>query len=402
MRTEGTVIVGAGVVGASVAYHLASRGVRDILILERSAHPGEGSTGAATGGYRASFSSPIDIRLSLLARECLHRFRDETGVDPGYEPAGYLWLATHEKDMSVLRSALEVQHAEGLGEAAMVGLDEIASLNPWMRNAAGLRGGLFCPTDGFILPMGLLEGYLSAAVRLGARVECGTAVTGVTREGDADDPRETARSGRIVRIETTQGPIAVESLVNAAGPWAAALAALAGIDLPVTPLRRQVAVTRARTDIPGSMPMTIFAADGFHFRPREGRLLILWPGGPVGRPERAKPFDARVDPDWVAAVAEEAGRRVPSLGSMSIDLDACRAGLYEMSPDRHAILGPASGCANFYLANGASGHGVMHAPALGLLLAEIMVTGEARSLDVAPLRPSRFSEGDVEGSTEIL
>lgn len=406
MRTAAIAIVGGGVVGASVAYHLAARGVRDILILERGAHPGEGSTGVATGGYRASFATPIDVRLSLLARESLRRFRDETGVDPEYVPIGYLWLAAHEKEMRALREALAVQHAEGLPETALVDPGEIARLNPWVRAAeggdAGFVGGLFCPTDGVLRPMKILEGYLSAAARAGVTIEYGVQVTGVVREGDDAAQGETDRSGRIVRLETTQGPLEVGSVVNAAGAWAGSLAALAGIVLPVTPLRRQVAVTEPFAAIPESMPLTIYAADGFHFRLCDGRVLLLWPDSPLGRAERADPFDRRVDPDWVAAVAEEARRRVPVLASAAIDTAACRAGLYEMSPDRHAILGAAPDCPNFYLANGSSGHGVMHAPALGLLLAEIVTTGEARSLDVAPLRPSRFAEGGIEGSVELL
>ena len=403
MRTAGTVIVGGGIVGASAAYHLATSGIPDILILERGARPGEGSTGAATGGFRASFSSPIDIRLSLLARESLRRFRDETGVDPGYVPVGYLWLATHEREMSALRAALEVQHAEGLGEASLVGAEEIARLNPWVCAPGGtFAGGLFCPTDGFIHPMRMLEGYLAAAARLGVRIECGVQATALVREGDDAARSETERTGRIVRVATTQGTIAVERVVNATGAWAASLAALAGIALPVTPLRRQVAVTEPFTAIPESTPMTIFAEDGFHFRVRDGRVLLLWPDAPVGRPERADPHDARVDPDWVAAVAQEGRRRVPVLASAAIDAASCRAGLYEMSPDRHAILGVAPGCPNFYLANGSSGHGVMHAPALGLLLAEIVTTGSGVSIDATPLRPSRFAEGGVEGSVELL
>jgi sarcosine oxidase subunit beta len=402
MRTAGTVVVGAGVIGASVAYHLASSGVRDILILERHARPGE----EAPAPRRAA-TGPRSRRRSTCGSRCSRASHcagsaTKPAATRATSPPVISGSPPTEKDLDALRAALEVQHAEGLSEAALVDAGEIARLNPWAGEIPGLLGGLFCPTDGFVLPMGILEGYLAAASRLGARIEYGVTVTSIVRDGDATDPRETARSGRIIRIETTQGPIAVGTLVNAAGAWAAALAALAGIDLPVTPLRRQVAVTRAHTSIPPSMPMTIFAADGFHFRERDGRILLLWPGGPVGRPERADPFDARVDADWVAAVAQEARRRVPALGSIEIDSGACRAGLYEMSPDRHAILGAAPGCPNFYLANGSSGHGVMHAPALGRLLAEIVTLGQARSLDVSPLRPSRFSEGGVEGPGEVL
>ncbi|HJR49650.1 MAG TPA: FAD-binding oxidoreductase, partial [Gemmatimonadales bacterium] len=172
-------------------------------------------------------------------------------------------------------------------------------------------------------------------------------------------------------------------------PWAAGVAALARVELPVTPLRRQAAATEPCALLPEAMPMTIFAGDGFHLRVRDGRVLLLRPTpGVAGRP-----FDDSVDPEWVREVTASAHRRVPILRRATIDEGACWAGLYEMSPDKHAILGRASGCENLFLANGSSGHGVMHAPALGQLLAEIISDGAATSMDVTPLRPSRFAEG---------
>ena len=172
----------------------------------------------------------------------------------------------------------------------------------------------------------------------------------------------------------------------------------AGVDLPVIPLRRQVACTGPTDALPDSMPMTIYAGDGLHLRVRDGRVLLLWPNpGIAGRP-----FDYPVDPSWVRDVTAMAHARVPVLRNVPIDEAACWAGLYEMSPDRHAILGPAPECPNLYLANGSSGHGVMHSPALGQLLAEIMTEGRATSLDVHSLRPGRFAEGDLNPVSGLL
>jgi sarcosine oxidase subunit beta len=176
------------------------------------------------------------------------------------------------------------------------------------------------------------------------------------------------------------------------------VAAWAGVTLPVTPLRRQAAATAACDLLPETMPMTIFAGDGFHLRVRDGRVLLLRPTpGAAGRP-----FDDSVEPAWVQEVAEVACRRLPVLSRVPVDPGACWAGLYEMSPDRHAILGPAPGCSNLFLANGSSGHGVMHAPALGQLLAEIISDGTASSLDVRSLRPTRFEEGDPNAGSGLL
>ena len=378
MKPASVVIVGAGVMGASVAYHLAARGWRDVLVLDRADRAGQGSTGAATGGFRAQFGTPINIRLSLMAREKFLRFEDEIGTDPGYVPAGYLWLATSEPELDVLRAGLEVQSAEGLHEATEVGVEDVGRINPAVL-CDDIVGGVFCPSDGFIAPFQVLNGYLAAAVRRGVGVEWSTEVTGLIRDG----------GGRIVSVETSHGRIDTGAVVNAAGAWAASLARSAGVTLPVTPLRRQVATTVPCGVLPSGMPMTIFAGDGFHFRARDGRVLLLWPT--PGVPD--KPFDTNVDGEWIASVTRMARRRVPVLRNIAVDASSSWAGLYEMSPDKHAILGRAPGCDNLYLINGSSGHGVMHAPALGALLAELMSEGKFSSLDAAALRPSRFAEG---------
>jgi sarcosine oxidase, subunit beta len=379
MTTASVAVIGGGVMGASVAYHLAARGWRDVVIVERGSGPGEGSTGRATGGFRAQYATAINVRLSLLAREKLCRFEAETGVDPGYARCGYLWIGVDERELAELRDAQRVQHAEGLREAVELSPDDVLRCNPAL-SAEGIVGGVFCPSDGFIRPLRILEGYLDAGARLGVRVDWGTEATGFSLR----------RDGTISEVLTSRGPIGVAAVVNAAGPWAAAVAAWVGVELPVTPLRRQAAATEPCDLLPEAMPMTVFAGDGFHLRVRDGRVLLLRPTpGVAGRP-----FDDSVDPGWVREVTATAHRRVPILRRVAIDAGACWAGLYEMSPDKHPILGPAPGCPNLYLVNGSSGHGVMHAPALGQLLAEIMSDGAASSLDVRALRPTRFAEGD--------
>jgi sarcosine oxidase, subunit beta len=384
--TSPVVVIGAGVIGASVAYHLARRG-REVVLLDRSARLGQGSTGRATGGFRAQYATPINVRLSLLAREKLHTFAAETGVDPEYQQAGYLWLAGTQAELATLRAGQAVQHAEGLAEAVEVGPDEIGRLNPALC-LDEVVGGVFCPTDGFIRPLALLNGYLAAATREGARVHWGVEATGLARGAD----------GSVIGVRTAQGDLPCAAAVNAAGPWAASVAVWAGIEVPVAALRRQVAATAPFAGLPSDMPMTIFAGDGFHLRVRDGRVLLLWPTpGVPGRP-----FDDSVEPDWIEAVVRKAHGRVPVLREATIDRGACWAGLYEVTPDKHAILGPMPGCPNLFLVNGSSGHGVMHAPALGHLLAEIVCDGAASTLDVSPLRPTRFDEGALNPVSELL
>lgn len=376
MKGAGVAIVGGGVIGASVAYHLAAAGASDILVLDRGTGPGSGSTARATGGFRAQFHTPVNVRLSLLARSKLLCFWDETGVDPGYDRAGYLWVASSPEEMAELRAAMATQREAGLREVVELAPAEIAGANGAIAPGDAV-GATFCPTDGFIKPMEILRGYLAAAGRLGARTEWDTEVVSIERD----------RGGRIRRLGTTRGALGVECVVNAAGPWAANVAALAGVDLPVAPLRRQVAVSEPTDALPAAMPMTIYTCDGFHLRARDGRAVLCWPT--PGNPD--DPFDTSVDGEWLAEVVRKARVRVPALLHVGFSMHDCYAGLYEMSPDSHAILGEAPGCGNMFLANGSSGHGVMHAPALGQLLAEL-ITGGTPSLDISALRPTRFVE----------
>jgi sarcosine oxidase subunit beta len=381
------VILGSGVIGASIAWHLAERGCRDVLVLDRAAGPALGSTARATGGFRAQFASEVNIRLSLLSREKLRRFPDEVGADPGYRPRGYLFLAADEDQLAALREIRPLQRSLGLTEVEEVSAEEVQRLSPAI-SVADVAGGSYGPTDGYIVPGAIARGYAEAARRLGVRFAYDTAVTGLARTGD-----------RLTGIETSHGTLAAGQVVNAAGAWAGAVAALAGVDLPVKPLRRQVAATVPTGRLSPDLPMTIFLGDGFHFRERDGRVLLLWPR--EDDPADAD-FDDAVDPRWVAEVERRTRTRVPGLDGVAIDPGACWAGLYEMSPDRHAIVGPAPGLSNFVLANGSSGHGVMHAPALGQLVAEILLDGRATAVDLHALRPERFAEGLPNAGISLL
>jgi sarcosine oxidase subunit beta len=387
MDSADIVVIGGGVIGASVAYHLAARGCTDVRVLERGARAGEGSTGKATGGFRAQFGSEVNVRLSLLSLEKLLRFPDELGVDSGYSPCGYLFLADSAGSLEILLAARAVQHAAGFTAASAVDPREALAINPAV-SIDGVVGGTFCPTDGFIRPLEILRGYTEGALRLGARIEYGAGVEAVEREGD-----------RVTAVRTKAGRVAAGAVVNAAGAWAGVVGRMAGVEVPVTPLRRQVAPTVPTQVLPECMPLTIFVDDGcFHAKVRDGRVLLLWPD----EPRTTDPFDLAFDEAWLPEVTARAHRRIPRLRGVEIDRAACWNGLYEVSPDRHVLLGPAPGVENFHLANGSSGHGVMHSPAIGQLLAEMVLDGAASSLDVHALRPSRFAEGEPIASPELL
>ena len=327
-------IIGAGVVGASIAYHLARRGC-DVVVVDRAADFGAGSTAKATGGYRAQFDTETNVRLSLLSREKFRTFAEETGVDPGYAPCGYLFLACNDEELRALEAAQRVQHACGLTEARMIDAREAREINPNIGDDS-IIGGAFCPTDGFIKPMKILRGYAEAAQRLGVRFMFNAS------EEDVD--------ARIV--------------INAKGAWCGP---------PVMPVRRNVVATVPTNVLDESMPMTIWAGDWYHVRVRDGRVLLVWPDDP--------PYE-----HWLAWVLRLTHERFPCLSSVAID--ECWTGFYEMTPDGRALVGFAR--ENLVLATGCSGHGVMHAPAIGEVVAEMIVDGTT-ALDVSALSPDRFS-----------
>lgn len=378
MKSASALIVGGGIIGASVAWHLAELGWRDVAIVDRGDTPGTGSSGRTAGVFRASFSAPLLVRLSLLAREKLARFREETGGDAGFAATGHLCVAQSAQEMELLRNQLRTQRSEGVIDVRELGADEVARLNPALA-PEGITGGAYSPSDGVFRPMDVLKGYLVAAERRGVRVLWGTEVQGFKRNS----------ARRITAAHTSLGTIRVAAVVNAAGPWAAPLADRAGVALPVLPLRRQVLSASAGQVLPPNLPNTTFASDGFFFRQDGDRVLCMRPSPGI----RGRPWDTTLEPAWIEETIALARERLPALAGVPLNPDGSWGGLFEISPDHHPVLGTAAECENFFMANGSSGHGAMHAPALGQLLAELMTEGAAPCMDITPLRLARFSEG---------
>ncbi|HTK27715.1 MAG TPA: FAD-dependent oxidoreductase [Pyrinomonadaceae bacterium] len=380
MKTAETIIIGGGVVGASIAYHLTERGARDVLILERENVLGLGSTGKATGGIRAQFGTEINIRLSLYSLDLLERFNELTGGDCGYDPRGYLFLATDEKQLEFLNQSIRLQRSVGHNDVEIVDPQTIAKLVPGL-NCNDILGGSFGARDGFIDPIGILNGFANKAKENGAAVEMCSEVAAIE-----------TRNGCVTGVKTNEGIIECENAVLCAGAWAAPLAKTAGIELPVEPLKRQIVWAKCERELPGNLPMVIDLSNGFHFRPaKDSADEILF-----AYPDKHELPGAKTDFDesFIGKVYEKARHRAPFLCETAVVREKCRAGLYENSPDHHAILGKCD-VEGLYLANGFSGHGVMHSPATGRALAEIILDGEAKFLDVSCLSFSRFAAGEL-------
>ncbi|ABF42294.1 FAD dependent oxidoreductase [Candidatus Koribacter versatilis Ellin345] len=385
METAEIVIIGGGIVGSSIAWHLTEAGVTDVVVLERETQQGKGSTGKSMGGVRAQFSTDVNIRMSLYSIPFYAEFDERLGNPAGYRPQGYLFLATKPAHLDYLKANQEKQIALGLKTARMVSGDEIASEYPLLRTDDVL-GGAFCSTDGFVDPYSAMCGFSASACDRGVRVWKHAEVIAIHRDANG-----------VCEIETTRGSIATRKAVNAAGAWAASVAKLCNLDLPVEPLRRMLLPTEPFADYPHRAPMTIDMSNGFHFRPESLGFLLAW-----ADPQETRSFDTNFDPTFVEKVLTLAADRVPCFENLAINPKRGWAGLYEMTPDHHPILGEAPGVPGFYLANGFSGHGVMHAPATGKILSDLLLNGRTELIDAELLSLSRFAEDRMIHETAVL
>ena len=385
MQTAEVVIAGAGIVGSSIAYHLSEQGLTDIIVLERETHQGKGSTGKSMGGVRAQFSTDASIRMSMYSIPFYAEFEERLGHPSGYCPQGYMFCATEDRHMEYLRANYLRQVAAGLKEVRLIDTQEICERVPQLRTD-DIIGGSFCSTDGFVDPYSVMTGYSLKAMERGVRIWREAEVTGVLTAG-----------GAVAGVETTKGSISTRKLVNACGAWSAAVARMAGFDLPVEPLRRMLVPSEPFDKVAHTSPMTIDMSTGFHFRPEGRGVLMAW-----NDPAETAGFKLGFDRSFVEKILMHAVSRVPVMEEMAVNPSRAWAGLYEMTPDHHPVLGPAPGLEGLYFATGFSGHGVMHSPATGRILADLILRGETDLIDWRLLDLGRFSEGRLIQETAVL
>jgi sarcosine oxidase subunit beta len=379
------VIIGSGIVGSSIAYHLTAAGCRNVLVLERESHTGKGSTGKSMGGVRAQFSTAVNIQMSLYSIPFYAAFDERLGHPAGYRPQGYLFLATSEAHMKYLRANYAQQKAMGLTAVGFIDPSAIARQYPQLR-MDDVVGGTFCSTDGFVDPYSVMNGFMQCATEHGARLVRNAEVTGIERDGQG-----------VSAVVTANETFATRRIVNAAGAWAAAVAAMVGVTLPVEPLRRMLVPTEPFDQFPHSAPMIIDMSNGFHFRPEGLGFLLAW-----NDPEETTGYKLDFEPSFIEKVLIRAAERVPVFENLAVNPKRAWAGLYEMTPDHHPILGAVPEVPGFFLANGFSGHGVMHAPATGKILADLVLRGKTELIDASVLNIRRFAEGRLIHETAVL
>jgi sarcosine oxidase subunit beta len=384
-ETADVVIIGSGIVGSSVAYHLAQQGCTNVLVLEREAHQGKGSTGKSMGGVRAEFSTPVNIQMSKYSIDFFSKFDEVVGHPADYRAHGYLFCATNEKHIAYLKANMGRQQALGVTNVEWIDPVDIAKIVPQLR-VDDILGGTFCQTDGFVDPHSVMMGFMLNAREKGARLWLDTEVTGIEVEDDG-----------VKTVSTSRGPISTNVVVNAAGAWAAQIAEMAGAELPVEPLRRQLVPTEPFDQLPQRFPMVIDMSTGFHFR-REGKgILLAW-----NDPKETPGFKTDFDTTFVEKILTHAASRVPVLAEAGVNPRRAWAGLYEMTPDHHAIIGPAPNVEGLYFVNGFSGHGVMHSPASGKVAADLVLKGQSDLIDAKQLGVERFKKGQLLEETAVL
>jgi sarcosine oxidase, subunit beta len=386
MQTAEVVIIGGGIVGSSIAWHLTHAGCKNVLVIERESSQGKGSTGKSMGGVRAQFSTPVNIQMSLYSIPFYAKFEEVVGYPADYRPQGYLFLATKDSHLAYLRDNFQRQKTLGLTTARLLPADEIRAMLPQLRSDDVL-GGSFCSTDGFVDPYSVMNGFMTSAIEHGATLWKKTEVTGIAKDQQG-----------AFRVETTRGQVSTRMIVNAAGAWAAQIAKFLDVDLPVEPLRRMLVPSEPFSDFPHSSPMVIDMSTGFHFRPEGRGFLLAW-----NDPDESPGYKTDFEPSFIEKVLMHAADRVPAFENLPINPKRAWAGLYEMTPDHHCILGPVEAVPGFFLANGFSGHGVMHSPATGKILADLILDGKTNVVDdVSVLAFERFARGELLHETAVL
>ncbi len=379
--TAEAVIIGAGIMGCAIAHALAERGMTDIVVLERD-QIGRGATADAAGGVRQQFSTETNIRLATESVRVWESFPERFGRDIGLRQQGYLFLLTEPAEEAVFRANLALQQRLGV-PSRWVTPEEIARINPHVV-LDDVYGGTFCPEDGWCDTYGATMGFAQAARALGVEIAEETPVTGILVEG------ECARG-----VQTASGDVSAPLVIVTAGPQTRGIGAMAGVELPVDPYRRMSFITEPFDALLQSLPMTIDFATGLYFHPESHGFLF----GMANREEPSS-FDKTVDEAWMMTTVEALVARAPAFEEASILRGW--AGFYEVTPDDNPLLGWTGGVEGLAVAAGFSGHGFMQGPAIGRCMAELIMDGAPRGIDLHPFRPSRFAEGDFAQEHNVI
>jgi len=371
--------------GASTAYHLTRMGVTDVVLLERESMLGMGSTGRNAGGVRHQFSSKANVQLSIESIRCLERFEEEVGYPIDFWQDGYLFLLSTEKDVLNFEANVQMQRDLGISVDSL-SPEEARTLAPGLETEGVLRA-TFCDRDGIADPNGVTQGFARAAQSRGATILRQTEVTGLRMRDHA-----------IAAVETQNGTIETRIVVNAAGPYAARIGRMIGLEIPVVPYRRHIFITEAlssEAEVPKNRIMVIDFSSTFYFH-REGPGILFGMSDPAEPPS----YDTSVRWEFLEKITPYAARRLPAI--LEAGIAHAWAGLYEMTPDAMPIIGQSHEIEGYYVIAGFSGHGFQHSPAAGRLIAQLIATGAVDDFDLCPFSLERFKLGEHEREANVV
>ncbi len=369
------VVIGGGCIGVSIAYHLAKRKAGKVMLLERGGFLGQESTGKCAGGIRAQFSTEVNARLSLLSIDRFERWEAELGLPLQFRQWGYLFLITNAELELSFRKNYQLWMRLGM-KVDWLSAGDVARRFPYV-NMEGVRGATFHQRDGFGDPNDITQGYAKAARREGAIVETEVLVTGVSLD---------STKRRVTGVRTDKGDISAGQVVLATGAWSRAVAATAEVDVPIEPFRRQIITTDKFDQIKDPWPMTVDLSTTLYCHRESGGVLIG-----MSNEDEPPSFSQTFDEEFGEKMLATAMHRIPVLELASPR--AKWAGLYETTPDHHPIIDKLDPVKGLFVCAGFSGHGLMHAPAAGIVTSELVLDGKATSIDIARLRLSRFTDG---------
>jgi sarcosine oxidase subunit beta len=379
--TADAVIIGGGIIGAAVAFYLNREKFGHIVLVEKEPFLGSGSTSKAAGGIRAQFHNKVNIQMSMLSETLFERFKEDTGYDALFDQVGYMFLLSEDADVEVFARSYELQKSLGL-DVMLLKQDEISQYAPHVR-IDDIKAATFCPRDGLGDPHEFLSGYEQAARKEGVEIELEAEVTGIEAPG-----------GKIASVETKRGEISTPLVINCGGAFAGLIGAMVGADVPVKPFRRQCVTTGELDWVKPSFPMIVDVTSGLYSHKESKGLLLGWADKSV-----EASFDISIDPDYTDTILELGLERMPQLETA--ELANQWAGLYETTPDHRAIIGWEEAVEGMFHVAGFSGHGLMHAPAAGLVTAET-ITGKTQSVDIDSLSPARFGKGELVEETNVI
>jgi len=379
-KTADCVIIGGGVMGTAIAYYLAREGLTDVVVIEAS-HLAAGATGRCGGGIRQQWSTEANTRLAIESVRLYRGLEEELDADIEFLQGGYLVLAYTDDDVAQFEANVALERGLGL-DVEILTPDEITRRVVPELNTEGVRLATYCPSDGSANPFLTTQAYADAARRLGVAIELFTPVTRILTD-----------NGRVRGVETPRGSVSTPVVVNAAGSHSVLLAGTVGVELPISPYRREILVTEPLERFLD--PMIISFSLGIYFRQTKHGAVI----GGFGDPAEPTGFNEASSLEFLVTMSRKLSHLMPALKPVKVVRQW--AGLYDITPDAQPILGATDGLGGFYQANGFSGHGFMIAPMTALLVAQA-VSGKEPVLDIERLNARRFAGGDVTTDRSVV